>query len=329
MLCSPLLSPGVNFDLDEEWYNVPVENGFKRMSRQEILDYIATSPNGRRFDTDKDIVYILHTRSNPKGVKISLEDEKGLLAAGFNPKQPVRLTMHGWKGDVTSNVNAVAEFLAAGEHNHIVVDWSIGAKTINYIDARNRVPNVARHVGLMVTFLVKMGANWNNIYTIGHSLGGHMAALVGQYLEGGELAACICLDPAGPLFSATNINDRASPDDCKYVEVIHTNGGRLGFTNPIGDSDFYPNGGKTQPGCGMDLVGNCAHARAPLLFQESLISKKPFEGLQCNGTVNQVVGGNCPTTGLTTSMLGDRVNYDANGLFYLSTSSTSPFVQPL
>jgi hypothetical protein len=28
-----------------------------------------------------------------------------------------------------------------------------------------------------------------------------------------------------------------------YVEIIHTNGGTLGFGEPIGQADFYPNGG--------------------------------------------------------------------------------------
>lgn len=297
------------------------------MSRQQIIDHITLRP---RMDIAAVTRYYLHTRTNPDGVRIFLDDDEGLMESGFNASHPVRFTMHGWKGDNTSNVNAVKEFLAAGAFNHIVVDWAEAAKTINYIDARNRVPEVAYEVGLMATFLVQMGSSWSQIYMIGHSLGGQMAGLVGQYLEEGEIEACICLDPAGPLFSATDENDRASPDDCKYVEVLHTNGGMLGFTTPIGDSDFYPNGGKSQPGCGIDLLGSCAHARAPELFQESLITKLPgFVARQCSGSVDDVVKGRCEPTGVTSRMLGDLVNTSAEGLFYLTTKDSSPFVLPL
>lgn len=325
---SPLIS-GVNFVLDEEYYTIPtIDGGMQLMSRQQVLDHILLAPMPR-FDT-LNTIYNLHTRTNREGVRIYLEEDEALLAAGFNASNPIRFTMHGWNGDTTSTVNAVDQFLEAGDFNHIVVDWSAGAKTINYIDARNRVPEVARHVGLMAKYLVRMGSSWSQIYTIGHSLGGQMAALVGQYLEGdGEIAACICLDPAGPLFSESDANDRASPGDCKYVEVIHTNGGLLGFLNPIGDSDFYPNGGKSQPGCGIDLVGSCAHERAPVLFREALVTKIPFEGRQCNSSVTDVAKGVCEATGVISVMMSDPVNYDVQGLFYLTTSEASPFVVAL
>lgn len=319
----------MNFVLDEEYYNIPTVDGrMELMSRQQVLDHLLHSST-LRFNIVSDIRYNLHTRTYPKGVRIFLDDDKSLLAAAFNATNPVRFTMHGWNGDVTSDVNAVAQFLAAGDFNHIVVDWSMGAKTINYIDARNRVPAVAKHVGQVAAFLVRMGSSWSNVYMIGHSLGGQMAGLVGQYLEEGEIAACICLDPAGPLFSSKDDTDRTSPDDCGYVEVIHTNGGMLGFTGAIGDSDFYPNGGKSQPGCGIDFMGSCAHARAPRLFQESLVSEKPFEGRKCNSSVSDVTAGRCSATGEVSAMLGDPVNYRAAGLYYLRTSSASPFVLPL
>lgn len=321
----------MNFALEEDFYTVPtLEGEFEVMSRQQILDHILKRPS-LRFDSAVDTIYNLHTRKNPLGVQIYLNDTDGVWAAGFNAKHPVRFTMHGWKGDTTSEVNAVEEFLEAGDFNHIVVDWSAGAKTNSYIDARNRVPGVAQHVGWMAAFLVRIGAaSWSNTYMIGHSLGGQMAAMVGQYLEGdARIEACICLDPAGPLFSATDEADRASPDDCNYVEVVHTNGGLLGFLQPIGHSDFYPNGGRSQPGCGIDLLGSCAHARAPKLFKESLVTSLPFEGQQCNSSVSDVVGGRCAPTGVVSWMLGDPINYEAKGLFYLTTSDSTPFAVAL
>lgn len=48
---------------------------------------------------------------------------------------------------------------------------------------------------------------------------------------------------AGPLFSVNNPDDRINFTDAEYVEIIHTDTRRsFGFGDPIGHSDFYPNG---------------------------------------------------------------------------------------
>jgi hypothetical protein len=37
-----------------------------------------------------------------------------------------------------------------------------------------------------------------------------------------------------------------------FVDVIHTDGGVLGFPSRVGHADFFPNGGKSlQPGCDL------------------------------------------------------------------------------
>ena len=58
---------------------------------------------------------------------------------------------------------------------------------------------------------------------------------------------------------------RLDPSDAKFVDIIHTDAGGilglemsasggLGLYRPCGHVDFYPNGGKMQPGC-RGLVG--------------------------------------------------------------------------
>lgn len=70
------------------------------------------------------------------------------------------------------------------------------------------------------------------------------------------------LDPAGPLFS--NVLDprfRLDPGDAGYVDVIHTGMAHslsflpadfeigLGISKEAGHTDFFVNGGVSQPGC--------------------------------------------------------------------------------
>ena len=66
------------------------------------------------------------------------------------------------------------------------------------------------------------------------------------------------MDPAGPNFVDKGSNDRLSKNDASWVDNIHTNGGSglpsLGIYEAIGHADFYPNGGRSQPGCLINKV---------------------------------------------------------------------------
>lgn len=58
------------------------------------------------------------------------------------------------------------------------------------------------------------------------------------------------LDPARPLFEVPETQEKLGPADASFVDVIHTCAGLLGFFNPVGHADFYPNDGTApQPGC--------------------------------------------------------------------------------
>lgn len=74
------------------------------------------------------------------------------------------------------------------------------------------------------------------------------------------------MDPAAPLFGDTPLEDRLDSLDAGFVQVIHTNGGLLGWSDPLGDADFYPNGGSSQAGCGLDLAGKCAEQKIWIFY---------------------------------------------------------------
>lgn len=114
------------------------------------------------------------------------------------------------------------------------------------------------------------------------------------------------LDAAGPLFSINSPDDRFAEDDAIYTEGIHTNAGTLGFDVPLAHATFYPNWGSTQPNCGIDVTGNCAHSRAHALFAESIISDR-FVAQRCN-SYQEIVNRNCNGSGTASMVNGSTIS---------------------
>jgi hypothetical protein len=59
----------------------------------------------------------------------------------------------------------------------------------------------------------------------------------------------IAMDPAGPIFETNSIDFRLDRCDAGWVEVVHTHTMQHGYATPLGDVDFYANGGEVQPNC--------------------------------------------------------------------------------
>lgn len=100
---------------------------------------------------------------------------------------------------------------------------------------------------------------------------------------------------------------RLDPSDALFVDVIHTDARSFflleipgyGMSDNCGHIDFYPNGGKEQPGCALSQEGGtlipltlikdgieeasrvllaCNHVRAIKLFIDSINGKCPYVG---------------------------------------------------
>ncbi|GBO39841.1 Lipase member I, partial [Araneus ventricosus] len=93
------------------------------------------------------------------------------------------------------------------------------------------------------------GIEAKGIHLIGHSLGAHMAGVAGRQIS--NLERITALDPAGPLYYPIQVFPALSYEDANFVDVIHTSNltTGYGYHEPIGDMDFYPNGGNSQPQC--------------------------------------------------------------------------------
>jgi hypothetical protein len=119
-----------------------------------------------------------------------------------------------------------------------------------------------------------------------------------------------------------------------FVDVIHTNSGSLldgdlSFEEPLGDADFYPNGGSQQPGCQrlieFEGISSCNHDRSHDLFIDSITSESTdFNSYPC-ASDDDFESGNCFSCGSGCNNMGLYANSNATGTFYLATRAEAPF----
>lgn len=252
-----------------------------------------------------DLTYHFYSRNNPsRGTDIYSNNIAALRNTEFSVAKETLFIIHGWRNTNESAVNVQIRgaILARHDVNVFVVDWSPVAGR-NYISAQGAVRTVGTYVADFVRSLVSTyGLRLDRVAFVGHSLGAHVSGNAGAALNG-QVDHIVGLDPAGPLFTMSNTNNRLDPTDARFVQVIHTNGGLLGFGRSIGDSDFYPNGGSSQPGCGVDLAGTCAHSRAYSYYAEAITASRnlfvstlctsfsDFTAGRCNSNSRSVMGG--------------------------------------
>ncbi|XP_055386257.1 phospholipase A1-like [Condylostylus longicornis] len=291
-----------------------------RQAEKEFLNLIV--PQGIL-----NVVFFLFTSKNQEiGEIIQINNTYNLKVSNFNPNYPTRIIIHGWRNRHNSAVNRFIReaYLKVGKYNIIVVDWSSAADTYNYISARYSVEYVGNYVAEFIDFLQR--ENHLFLYTlivIGHSLGAHVAGYAGQTIKTGKIPIIYGLDPAYPLFSLDNIDERLSDDDAEYVETIQTNAGILGFKIPIGITTFYPNWGLYQDGCGYDWNGQCSHQRAYKYFAESIL-KNNFIAIGCE-TYDEFLKKNCSKPTKLTKMASLENYSKTKGIFYLGTNEHFPY----
>lgn len=212
--------------------------------------------------------------------------------------------------------------------NVILVDYSSLIDPNDHVStAISSAPLIAEAVSDLVNLLREsFDMDLQKLHIVGFSLGGQLAGLVAQnvYQSLGEKVKRItALDPAGYPFTVTTpINERLTADDADYVEVIHTNAGGSGFLSPCGHVDYYPNGGRLQPGC-SDNDNNCSHKRAyeiipemwlPLNNQELLL-------LKCGNMENL----DLQSCRWLNEKMGNLDKETTTGLYYVATNANKPF----
>ncbi|XP_014360587.2 pancreatic lipase-related protein 2 isoform X2 [Papilio machaon] len=277
-----------------------------------LLEEINRNPDNNR--------YLLYTRRNPKNAQtLVINNANSVTSSNFNGRLPTVVVVHGWLSNQKSSLNDVIRdaYLAKSDVNVIIMEWRKLA-TSDYATAVKGVPAVGRGLGQFLAFLNReTGAPYNTMHLIGFSLGGHVVGNAGREI-GGRAARVTGLDPAGPLWS--NNSNRLRASDAVYVEGIHTDGGTagLGIGAACGNADFFPNGGKSQPGCG---TGICDHNRSWELFAAT-VTYNHLVGQRCSN-MDQVNSNSC--TGSKLNMGNDILTKSGSGLYRLSTGRKHPF----
>lgn len=250
----------------------------------------------------------------------------------INTLLALRFFAHGWLSGMhqVQSYEIIDSHLLNGReenYNIFIVDWSVMAMTWNYYLARLRTRKAGLKTAEFIDWLhSESGLQFETTHVFGHSLGAHVAGFTGKQVTRGKLKTIVGLDPAMPFFRTKNPQNRLADTDAEYVETIQTNGRELGFYHPIGEAAFYPNGGLKQPGCGKDILGGCAHSRAPTFLAEAVArgTNNSFNTVKCKDWT-EMRKKKCMGDSEGVKM-GDPENFKkAKGVYYLITEAAAPF----
>lgn len=249
------------------------------------------------------------------------------LVDAFNSSLETKIIIHGWCSGIeeSSTRTFIDAYRERGDYNLFALNWKKLA-FLNYSKSVKLTYDIGGWLAKMIEFLVIDNyAELNKIHLIGHSLGAHIAGCAGRLSDGRKVGRITGLDPAWPLIHFMNTTYRLDTSDAQFVDGIHTASGLIGYTDPVGHADFYPNGGKpAQPGClalFMVFSYHCSHARACDFFIESINKPGAFFSAECESWKDFRNG----NTYNNYAFMGESVRHSAHGKFYLKTNSKFPF----
>ncbi|XP_028613068.1 lipase member I [Grammomys surdaster] len=292
------------------------------------------------------IELLMYSRNNVNCAEPLFESNNS-LNTHFNSSKKTVWIIHGYRPLGSTPVwlrKFTTTFLKEEDVNLIVVDWNQGASTFIYSRAVRNTRRVAESLRGTIEHLLIHGASLDNFHFIGMSLGAHISGFVGKIFHG-QLGRITGLDPAGPKFSGKPSNSRLDYTDAKFVDVIHSDSRGLGIQEPSGHIDFYPNGGKKQPGCPTSLFSGmnyfkCDHQRAVYLFLAAFETNCNFVSFPCrsyndykNGLCmdcGELYKDSCPRLGNQAKLWKEELKkktdeWPLRTIAFLDTSGQNPF----
>lgn len=326
----------------------------------EIL--FRSEPNGSNA---LDVQFFLSSRKQPHRVQVVLGEQFGLEWTDFKIERRTVIIVHGFLsyGQAEWVSDMEKAFLDWGDVNVVVIDWSAGSNTWNYYKAAINTKIVGYQISKFIEHITNVTisnegsntSNWGPLHLIGHSLGAHICGMTAKELKKRQsiwtVRRITGLDPAQPCFRNADPSVYLNKNDAPLVDVIHTNGKLLlalglGLPEPLGHVDFYPNGGKIQPGCAKTEASYfdylpipitaiqraiCSHGRSYVYLTESLasaaMSNCSFWAHHWNLTyehLSQIIAEPCDVK-ICTEMGIKAEMYHHQGTFFVATASTPPF----
>lgn len=278
---------------------------------------------------DKLIKLYLYTKENPTNPEfLNQSSVEELKKSKFNATLPTRIIIHGFMSNYNDGPNTFLRkaYMEKGDFNVISVDWSPRADALLYNKVAAKVEDVGRELAAFLDLAKEhIGLSFETLEVVGHSLGAHCAGFAGKNVKNGRIHTIRGLDPASPLFYFDKPKGRLASTDAIYVESIHTNAGHLGFKEPIGQVAFYPNGGSSQPGCGLDIGYICSHGRSFEYLAEA-ITGGHFQSISCNSFKDALDRKCCNTNNTMSTSLGSfSDSISETKIFYVPVNKTSPF----
>ncbi|XP_018792315.1 PREDICTED: vitellogenin-1-like [Bactrocera latifrons] len=163
-----------------------------------------------------------------------------------------------------------------------------------------------------------------NIHLMGHSLGAQIVGTTARHftrLTGKQIPRVTGFDPAGPCFDYGQKQTTLSASDAAFVDIIHSNTGVAGQSEPTAHADFFVNGRfPIQNGCNDSV---CSHQRSWQYYMESVYPGNEYNFLakRCTSLLRldkgSCVGDEYP--------MGFATPLGLQGLFVLKVNPTEPY----
>uniref|UniRef100_A0A034VT37 Vitellogenin-2 n=1 Tax=Bactrocera dorsalis TaxID=27457 RepID=A0A034VT37_BACDO len=163
-----------------------------------------------------------------------------------------------------------------------------------------------------------------NIHLMGHSLGAQIMGTTARHftrLTGRQIPRVTGFDPAGPCFDYGEVQTTLSASDAAFVDIIHSNTGVAGQSEPTAHADFFVNGRfPIQNGCDDSV---CSHQRSWQYYMESVYPGNEYNFLarRCTSLLRldqgRCVGDEYP--------MGIATPIGLQGLFILNVNPTEPY----
>ncbi|XP_014354939.2 phospholipase A1 VesT1.02-like [Papilio machaon] len=216
----------------------------------------------------------------------------------------------------------------------IIIDHSAytskhGGRREVYEKSVTFVPSIGKRLGTFLADLHSKGYPSNNMHCIGHSLGAQILGYAGTTysdMTSEKIWRITGIDPAGPCFSNSFIDNQIRSGVAQYVEVYHCNAGGLGTTAVLADIDFFFNKGRKQPDChegyipayGESVAAKCSHKACVKFWSETVHHPGWYLAWACD-SYKDFSKGKCAANQVTIAGYSNPGN--ATGVFYVSTDA--------